>query len=622
MSFVSTVPEVVTDAAVNLAGVGSTLEQATVAAAGPTTTLTAAAADEVSTAISQLFGAYGQQFQTLSAQAAAFHNEFVSLLSGGAAAYLSTEVANAEQSLLNAVIAPAATGTTVAASSAAIPILGGLDPILGGLNAFLTGGNLAPYIGLPPILSGLDPILGDVSSLLFTGGPIGSILATSPLGPILNGVGQDVGGVVSTLLSGGLPALLSNPFAPITQALSGVITDVPGLQGLEPLLQPLLPGLSEAGQTASGFGDPYQVLFANTSANLQSLFATWSADPFPVLREVIANQQVYAQTIAAALAAGIQNLPAELANLPAEIQAGIQGLATFNPGALLQTYINQQIGYAQTISTSLQLAATDLGNRLPVFQADLAMASQAFAAGNYTGAVNDVAEGLLNLFIAGFNTSNLSNILLVGPAGDLLPILGIPGQMAQNFTNLLLAGSIPAQMAQNYTNLVDKLTNAMISTTISLQLASSPPIVMDAYFGLPLSLAFSALGSPFAGLNALATSAATFGTAVQSGNGVAALGALIDAPAVYANGVLNGETLVDLNMPVTVAGVTIPITMHLPFDGILVPPHPITATVDLSLLGIPLPVNLTLGGTPFQGLLPELINYLPEQLATVITPAA
>jgi hypothetical protein len=76
-------------------------------------------------------------------------------------------------------------------------------------------------------------------------------------------------------------------------------------------------------------------------------------------------------------------------------------------------------------------------------------------------------------------------------------------------------------------------------------------------------------------------------------------------------------------MPVTipeVPGIAVPMTMHLPFDGILVPPHPISATVDLHLLSIPIPITLTLGGTPFGGLVNELLNYVPGQLAAAITP--
>lgn len=47
MPFVLTAPELVTAAAGNLAGIGSTLGEATASAAGPTAMVVAAAADEV-----------------------------------------------------------------------------------------------------------------------------------------------------------------------------------------------------------------------------------------------------------------------------------------------------------------------------------------------------------------------------------------------------------------------------------------------------------------------------------------------------------------------------------------------------------------------------------------------
>jgi hypothetical protein len=55
MSFVFTVPEMVTAAASDLASIGSTLNSASSAAAAPTTGLLAAGADEVSAAIASLF---------------------------------------------------------------------------------------------------------------------------------------------------------------------------------------------------------------------------------------------------------------------------------------------------------------------------------------------------------------------------------------------------------------------------------------------------------------------------------------------------------------------------------------------------------------------------------------
>jgi hypothetical protein len=136
---------------------------------------------------------------------------------------------------------------------------------------------------------------------------------------------------------------------------------------------------------------------------------------------------------------------------------------------------------------------------------------------------------------------------------------------------------------------------------------------------------FGAFGQEYQVVNAQAqalqaTGSTVFGAALQTGNGVAAIGALVDMPAYVLNGFLNGQTIVNLTMPLSVAGATVPLTMHLPLDGILVPPQPITATVDRSVLGFPVPVDLTPGGMPFEGAVSELPNYMPEQLAAAITP--
>ncbi len=77
MSFVIATPDVVTAAATDLAGIGSTVSAANAAAAGRTTGILEAAADEVSAAVTALFGAHAQEYQAASAQASAFHDQFV-----------------------------------------------------------------------------------------------------------------------------------------------------------------------------------------------------------------------------------------------------------------------------------------------------------------------------------------------------------------------------------------------------------------------------------------------------------------------------------------------------------------------------------------------------------------
>ncbi|VAZ79072.1 PE-PGRS family protein PE_PGRS26 [Mycobacterium persicum] len=112
MSFVLTTPEFLVDAAADLTGIGSTIRAASTAAAAPTGGVLAAGADEVSAAVAAVFAAHAQGYQVLSAQAAAFHDQFVALVRAGAGQYAMAEAANAsplqllEQQLLDVLNAP------------------------------------------------------------------------------------------------------------------------------------------------------------------------------------------------------------------------------------------------------------------------------------------------------------------------------------------------------------------------------------------------------------------------------------------------------------------------------------------------------------------------------------
>ncbi|ORW31695.1 hypothetical protein AWB91_15610 [Mycobacterium paraense] len=513
MSFVITEPELVTAAAERLSGIGTNLVEATAAAAAPTTGVTAAASDEVSIAVSEVFGRFGREFQALGAQAVAFQDEFVGLLNGGAAAYLSTELANAQQGLLSTGLS---TGTAASGLAAAVP------------------------------------------------------------------------------------------------------------------------------------GGAYGQLIVNTSANLQSLFTAWSADPFPLLRQVLVNQLGYWQQIATALTNTLENFPAFLANLPAAIQSGIQQLLAFNPAFYIQQFITTQLGFAQEFATNLYAAATGVWAGLPAFGAQLQVALQAVLAGDYFGAVQDVAQAFANLFVTGVNPgtpvitltggSIIPPVLptlnatvsptLLGPLGNLFTLANIPGQEAQYFTNLM-PPSILRQMSQNLTNMLNVATIPSISAIATVPLGNPQTGSLSAFFGLPLVMTYAVAGAPLATLGGMADAATAVQQALLAGDGVGALGALFNSPAIVANGFLNGETIVNMTVPVPInvtvpiigpVSTTVPIVLHLPFDGILVPPHPITATIDLSGIIPNTQVPVTIFGTPFMGLAPLMLNYLPQQLAAAIAP--
>jgi hypothetical protein len=84
MSYLLVTPEFVTAAASDLASIDSTIGAANTAAAAPTAEMVAAGADEVSAAVTAVFAAHAQGYQTLSAQAAAFHSQFVQLMTASA----------------------------------------------------------------------------------------------------------------------------------------------------------------------------------------------------------------------------------------------------------------------------------------------------------------------------------------------------------------------------------------------------------------------------------------------------------------------------------------------------------------------------------------------------------
>ncbi len=109
MSFMFANPGLLTSAATDLTQIGSAINAATTAAWAPTAQLQAAAADEISTAVSALFSRHAVSYQAISAQATAFHDQFVQALSSGAGSYAAAETTNVQQMLLDAINAPTQT---------------------------------------------------------------------------------------------------------------------------------------------------------------------------------------------------------------------------------------------------------------------------------------------------------------------------------------------------------------------------------------------------------------------------------------------------------------------------------------------------------------------------------
>jgi hypothetical protein len=150
MSYVIAAPDMLGAAASDVAGISSSLSEANAAAAASTTKVIAAGCDEMSAAFASLFSSHAKAFQALSAQAAAFHSQFVQALHGGAGAYASTEAANAgpwqtlEQDLRNVVKAP-----TVALLGRPLIGNGGMGGVFGGSLGLL--GSADPSLPVPNV---------------------------------------------------------------------------------------------------------------------------------------------------------------------------------------------------------------------------------------------------------------------------------------------------------------------------------------------------------------------------------------------------------------------------------------------------------------------------------------
>jgi PE family len=434
----------------------------------------------------------------------------------------------------------------------------------------------------------------------------------------LLGGGQNLSSAMTEIQNGSAAALVSGQIQVHVQGVSGAIAGTPAAAPT------LIQGINAFG---AGVAAPYQALGSNTVTNLQAIGRTFTANPFPFLQQLVNNQIGSGQMIATATGTGVHSLPSGLANMPANIQLGIQGASTFNPGASLKQFINGQIGTAQTITTSLQNAAHEINAGLPTLSAGFQAAFQNLLSGNPVGAYGNLNQALVSALLPGFSgtqvgpgpVGSLGEFLVTptGPLGTLGPIFDLPGQMAQNFVTLLPPGSIPAQMAQNAANLISAGTN--FNTTLDVLGLTTANLS----FGAPVQLIFDSLGGPANALSALNSTGVAFVGAVQAGNASAATAALLDAPAFVANGYLNGTTFITLPSTALtiqlIPGILdIPAvsTVTVPLGGVLTPLSFPTATAHA--LGITLPVKIT-GGTPIGGLIPGLLS-IDSQLAHAITP--
>ena len=127
-------------AAADVEQIGSAIGAANAAAAGPTSGLLAPAADEVSAAITELFGRYGQEYHAAVAQAAVFHNRFTQALAAAGSAYAAAEAASSNALGRLEADAQAVLGGSAAAPQTSSATSASIDPTV----AIVMGGSGNP----------------------------------------------------------------------------------------------------------------------------------------------------------------------------------------------------------------------------------------------------------------------------------------------------------------------------------------------------------------------------------------------------------------------------------------------------------------------------------------------
>lgn len=296
MTYLATQPQLISEAAAEVAGIRTAIAEANAAVAAPTTGVAAAASDEVSAAVARMFGAYAQEYQAVVGQTTAFHDQFVRALAAAGSAYAQAEAANAAavsqalgaittpiQSLLGPAPTTGAAGWTATASplmattyDVALIMTGSGTAIptpeyMASVRPYITANFTVTGASLPlDTPEGLYPITGVKDLPLTRSVDIGlSILDTALFGPdgLITAQGQSVavlGYSQSSIISSLEMRHLASLGSPHTDALSFTLLGNPmnpngGLLARFPgLTMPAL-GLEFYGATPADTGYPTDI---------------------------------------------------------------------------------------------------------------------------------------------------------------------------------------------------------------------------------------------------------------------------------------------------------------------------------------------------------------------------
>jgi hypothetical protein len=569
MSFMIATPDLVQGAAQDLAGIRSSLAEATATAAGPTTGVAAAAQDEVSVAMASLFGGVGQEFQALSAQAQAFHAEFVNLMNAGAQAYVAAEGA-AGQTLMSGAAAPA-------------------QALLGGS---LTGGG--------PVLGNIGQSVGGVVA----GGQAAVGQIAGQVGQSLNGalMGTMAGAPAAPTLAQGVGSFWAAAAAPYQQLVINTNNNLAAINQTFmanpfPFANRVIINQQDFAETfGSGVFTDLQGFPGNVAANIQlAIQGASTFNPGALAAAFVNGQMGTAQAVIASL----QNTSNAMVTGAPAFQAGLQ--TAF--GDLL---VGNNVGAYSALQQGLQSLF------LPGFEPVAFTLDQ-------MALVPVIPMGLLGaltptIALPGQMAQGFTNLL---PPGSIL------AQMSQNATNTISA----------LTNLNTTINPAVTGTgggldflVPAVNFGPGLQLTFDA-IGAP-GLALSGLNSSAVSFmtavqagNPSAAALALLDAPANMTNGFLNGSTLITLPPLHAT---VSALSVDLPLVGELNLVQVPATSttEIPIGGLLTPLSLPTLNTTLTPLGMPLIVIdgvQVQGSTMTGGLIPGL-QSIASQLATDITP--
>ncbi len=423
VSHLMVAPELLLSATADLEGIGSALNAANATAAVPTTALAVAGADEVSAAVAALFAGFGRDYQTLSSQVSAFHQQFTQALSAGAGSYAAAEATAAttlqgvQQDVLGAINAP----TQVLFGR---PLIGdGADGTAaspnGGAGGLLYGNGGAGY---SQTASGVGGGAGGAAGLIGNGGSGGAGGANAAGGA--GGRGGWLFGDAGTGGPGGISSVVGAPGGAGGAGGSAGLIGAGGFGGAG--------GLGDSGIRGSGgAGGQGGLLYGNYG--LSGPGSDGRTVPLEILHvtEPIAHISVNGgestPVIVDTGSEGLVVLPQDVGGLPGILSMGLPtqlGLGAYS-GGLTYAFAS----YTTTVDFGNGIVTAPTSVNVVLFS----LPTSPFALSAYLDAF--VTNPLVTPFEAYFESTGADGVLGIGPnalgPGPSIPTQALPGDLNQ-----------------------------------------------------------------------------------------------------------------------------------------------------------------------------------------------